>query len=213
MRRNHTRTHVLLGVCLAGVAPCIALAEDPGVKKDDAWRTDIGAFGKEVLAVAKESKVPDDFQLLRSIRSRATFQNKKGENILVILKYGFEKELHGELAKRFTGTVTWQAPVKSTEIDEKNKCHVIEVEFPVPNDVPKYLKFRDGVRLEIPFTTLPRDKAPAKGLQFSFTGDLKKEKKDDLFDPVWVLYGVGPESGNHLVGVSLINVTPGGKTK
>jgi hypothetical protein len=188
------------------------MAED-ATNKDDAWRHDIAAFGKEVVAVAAKSQMPDNFQLLQSIRSRFVFQDKSGQPIRVILRESFTNELHGELVKRFTGSVSWKGEVDKTEIDEKEKRHVIDVKFPVPPDTPKPLTFRDTVRLEIPFTELPQDKVPAKGTEFAFTGTLKKAKADALDEPIWVLYGVGSSSGTAYVGVSLIDVRPSAKSK
>jgi hypothetical protein len=117
-------------------------------------------------------------------------------------------ELHGELAKRFTGTVEWQGEVDEAKLDEKEGLHKLKIKFPVPSVAPKDFTFPDTVSLEIPFSRSPKEKSPVKGSQFAFTGLLKKAKADDLFQPVDVWYGLGPESGKNVVIVSLTAVEP-----
>jgi len=184
-----------------------AEGQEPATPSDEAWRHDMAAFAKEALAVAAKSKVPDSFQLTQSMRNRVTFNNASGEQIGVVLKDGFPDELHGELAKRFTGTVEWRGEVVEAKLDEKEGLHIIKIKIPAPGNIPKFLTFPE-VRLEISFSRLPKDKSPAKGAQFAFTGSLKKAKEDDLFQPVDVWYGLGSESGKHEVIVSLMGVAP-----
>ena len=212
MKTKHLRTSILAN-CFFALGLSAGMAQGPATRNDETWRNDMAAFGREVVSVAAKSSVPDEFQLLKSIRSRSTFQDKNGQTIRVLLKEGLTNELHGLIAKRFTGTVDWKGIVESTEIDEKAKRHEIEVKFPAPTNVPSYLVFRETVLLQIPFTELARDKAPAKGANFAFTGKLKKNKPDDIFDPVFVFYGVGAEAGKHLLGVALAEVAPSAKGK
>jgi hypothetical protein len=145
---------------------------------------------------------PDEFQLPKSIRSRVTFNNKDGEIIYVILSYGFENELHGELSKRFKGEIKWSSTLDSSYIDEKKGCHVIYAKFPTLDEVPQNLIIGTRLVLNVSFTSMDREKTPANGSVFTFTGTLAKEKEDDIFDPVWVIYGFGKQSGKNTIGVS-----------
>lgn len=167
----------------------------------------MAVFATAVAAVAAKSEVPNDFQLSQSMRSRSELSGQDGITTWVVLKDGFEKELHGELAKTFAGQVSWQGKVTTAELNQEKKTCDIRVEFPKVSDLPAYCEMTDAF-IVIPFDKLPADKLPAVGTIFSFTGNLKKAKDDDLLDRVWVLYGRGPNAGKNRIGVSLTDEAP-----
>ena len=207
MKTKHLRIGILAN-CFFVFGLSAAMAQGPATGNDEAWRHDMSAFGQEVISVAGQASVPDEFQLLESVRSRQKFVDKDRQTIRVLLQDAFTNELHGLIAKRFTGSVDWKGIVDSAEINEQNKMHHIEIKFPVPTNAPGYLVFRETVLLRIPFEALSRDKAPTIGADFAFTGTLKKKNSNDLYEPVFVIYGVGAASGKHLVGVTLNVVIP-----
>ena len=174
---------------------------------DEAWRNDMAAFAAAVADVAANSQVPDDFQLSQSMRSRSVLSGQDGTPTWVVLKDGFEKELHGELAKAFAGQVSWQGKVTTAELNQEKKTCNIRVEFPKASGMPANCELTDAF-IVIPFDKLPAEKLPAVGTLFSFTGNLKKAKDDDLLDRVWVLYGRGTNAGKNRIGVSLTDEAP-----
>jgi hypothetical protein len=60
--------------------------QQPKGTSKEAWRHDMAAFAKEVLAVAAKSKVPDYTMLTTSMRNSVTFNNGSGVNIGVVLR-------------------------------------------------------------------------------------------------------------------------------
>jgi hypothetical protein len=182
--------------------------EQSADKRKEEWRTSLSAFAKELVAVAAKAEIPNATEQSQRIRSNTIFNNAAGEKIWVVFAQGFGKELHGELAKRFTGQIEWEGVVKSVKADEKNKTYSINVMFPVQPGAPKAIEFPETVNLSIPTSKLPQDKLPAEGTKFAFRGELRKEKEDALFEPVFVLYGLGPNVGKVTVGVSVVNVEP-----
>ncbi|MBI5604174.1 MAG: hypothetical protein HY879_12555 [Deltaproteobacteria bacterium] len=174
---------------------------------DKSWRNDMAAFASAVAAIAKKAEIPNDFQLTQSLRSRNVFSQQDGTSIWVVLKDGFGKELHGELARSFVGKVSWTGKVTSAEVDQEKRTCNVGVEFPKATAMPDNLVLSD-VFLVIPFDKLPTDKLPKVGTTFSFTGNLKKAKDDDPLDRVWVLYGQGPNAGKNRIGVSITDEAP-----
>ena len=171
----------------------------------EAWRTSLVEFEKEVGVIAAKSKIINPSTV--GIRNCLVLRDAKGENIGVIFKEGFSNEFHWKLAKQFSGLVSWHGLVDSLKTNSKDKVHIIKVKFPAANGMPKGIKFQDTIKLFIPFSKLSVAKLPAKGSEFSFQGNLKKEKADSL-DPVWVIYGQGSDIGKVYVGVTLIDVKP-----
>lgn len=149
-------------------------------RQDEAWRTSMNAFAKEVLAVAAKATIPDAAEQIKRIREYSVFNNGQGEKIWVLFAQAFEKEFHGEIVKHFQGKVTWRGLVESVEPKADTKIYVIEVKFPMPDNAPKTLEFRDSVSLSIPFAKLPTGEVPTKGSEFVFTGSLKKRRKKTL---------------------------------
>ncbi|MCG3174653.1 MAG: hypothetical protein GMKNLPBB_02913 [Myxococcota bacterium] len=112
------------------------------------------------------------------------------------------------LAKQFIGKVRWSGRVQSTKFEEEKKQLAIEIAFPVPSGAPSYLKFRHRIQVRIPFSEIDRDKVPKTGDKFSFTGLLKTQKTNEIFESGWVFYSVGVRGGGHLLGVSLTEAAP-----
>lgn len=177
---------------------------------DESWRNDMAAFASAVAATASKSDIPDDFQLTKSIRSRNELSLQDGTVIWVILPEGLGKELHGELAKAFTGKISWTGKVTSAKVDKERQTCSVQVEFPKAKALPNNFELSDA-SLEFPFDKLPSDKLPAVGTTFAFTGKLQKAKPDSLSDSVFVLYGRGPNAGKIRIGVSIVDETPQGK--
>ena len=183
-----------------GFAVCPqSFAED---KKEEAWRSDLGEFIKNVAETAKKAKTPTEQELLKGIREKTVFTNKDQQAIWVLDGTAPAGEVQAELSKRFTGKVRWKGEVESVEPDAKKKSVQVEVRLPVPKDLPKGIEFKDTVTLTLPEAA----KLPKKGDTFNFTGELKKTKADDLFPPVWVIYGVGPNAGKMRFGLMLAAV-------
>lgn len=177
---------------------------------DDSWRNDMAAFASAVAVIAAKSDVPDDFQLTKSIRSRQELSLQDGTVIWVILPDGLGKELHGELAKAFTGKVSWTGKVTSAEVDKEKRTCSVKVEFPKAKAMPNNIELSDA-SLTFSFDKLPSDKLPAVGTTFAFTGKLQKATPDALGDSVFVLYGRGTNAGKIRIGASVIDETPIGK--
>ena len=170
----------------------------------------MAVFASAVAKIAATSEIPNDFQLTESIRSRNELTLQDGTVIWVILKDGFGKELHGELAKTFTGDVSWTGKVTSAEVDKERQTSSVKVEFPKTEAMSNNLELSDA-SLVFSFDKLPSDKLPAVGTTFGFTGKLQKARPDALGDSVFVLYGRGPNAGKIRIGVSIIDETPTGK--
>lgn len=177
----------------------------------------MAAFVEEVLAIARKSTIPREEVwtaggLGGTNRSGTFFLGEGGEKHGVIPRAGMEGELGTELLKRFpTGTVSWQGVVESAVTDVEKGVHVILVAFPPHQGSVKVRP----VFLTIPFATMPRDRSPAVGEQFAFTGKLGGEKDDPIFrDSVQVAYYfAGKNRGDQAVFVSLVDVAPVTKTK
>ena len=184
------------------------LSEGPSsASPDEAWRTSFDAFVNKVIEVAQSSKITNATVAITCVRDFTVFTNAKKQKGWVVFG-GFDNEFHGELAKRFTGPVSWRGVVESVENDPKAKAHVIHVNIPAPTSAPKQITFEKRVRLSVPYSRLGKDKLAAKGAEFAFRAQLVKEKEDALFEPVNVLCGLGPNEGKISVGVSLVNVDP-----
>jgi hypothetical protein len=197
--------YFLIGLLLCGMANAAELKKVPPT---DAWRTSLSAFVKKVDAIAQKSEITDASVAIKRIREFTVFSNDQKEELWVVFKQGFGNEFHGELAKQFSGQVSWRGVVDSVETDGTEKVHIIKVKFPVTNGGPKRFTFSDWFRLVIPISKLKAAKLPTKGDEFVFRGKLKKEKDDALFEPVNVLYGLGPNAGKVVVGVDLVDVVP-----
>jgi hypothetical protein len=196
---------IMIGIFLCGMANAAELKQ---AATTDAWRTSLDEFVKEVIAIAQKSEITDAPVAITRIREYTVFTNDKNEKIWVVFKQSFGKEFHGELVKQFSGQVSWRGVVDSVETDTKEKVHIIKVKFPVPNELPKGITFSDWFRLSILISKLDAAKLPTKGSEFAFRGKLMKEKADALFEPVNVLYGLGPNAGKTVVGVDLVDVEP-----
>ena len=191
-------------VVLGGIAN--AGEQKPPVTAE-AWRTSLDAFGKEVVAIAGKSEMPDAAVQIKRIREYSVLSNAKGEDVWVIFKQGFGNEFHGKLAERFSGAVSWSGVVDSVQTDANAGIHIVNIKFPVPAGLPKGLEFANNIRLTIPISKLPAEKLPAKGSEFAFQGNLKKEKEKDPA-PLLVFYGLGPNAGTEVVKVNLVDVEP-----
>lgn len=198
---------IMIGFLMCGVTNA---GEQKEGTTSEAWRTSLDAFVKEVIAVAQKSEITDAPVAITRIREYTVFNNAKKENIWVVFKQGFGKEFHGELVKQFSGEVSWRGVVDSVETDDKEKAHIIKIKFPVPDNMPNGIKFSDWFLLSIPISKLETTKLPAKGAEFAFRGKLMKKKEDAMFEPVNVLYGLGPNAGKVVVGVDLVEVEPSG---
>jgi hypothetical protein len=169
-----------------------------------AWRASLDAFGKEVVAVTKKSKIPNaSFEITR-IREHSVLSNAKGEDLWAIFKQGFGNELHRKLAEKFSGLVSWRGVVDSVETDARHGVHVIKVKVPVPTGMPSGVDLQDVVVLSVPASKLPVSKLPAKGGEFAFQGNLKPGQEGRA--PVEVFYGLGQNSGKTLIVVRLSDV-------
>jgi hypothetical protein len=174
--------------------PSKSAAED---KKQEAWRSDLSEFTKSVAEVGKKAKVPTEKDLLNNIRQKTVFTNKDQQPIWVLDESAPAGEVQADLTKQFTGKVRWKGEVESVEPDAKAKTARVELLLPIPKDLPKGGDFVKTMSLTLPETA----KLPKRGDTFSFTGELKKAKADDLFPPVWVIYGVGPNAGKMRFGI------------
>jgi hypothetical protein len=184
----------------------------------EAWRTNMASFVEQVLAVARKSTIPDERAWtvggLGGLKRTGTVLSRKGvETGVIPHETGMDGELGTELLKCFLpGTVSWQGVVKSATNHTDRAIHIIEVEFPAHKGTVKI----QPVRLEIPFSTISRDRSPRVGDTFAFTGKLRGKKDDILFEqPVEVIYwfAASEERGNQFVFVSLADVTPVTNTK
>lgn len=174
---------------------------------NEVWRTDLASFGKELLAVTLSAKIPDEFQLLQSIRERAVFSGADGYERWVILLFALDGELHGELTKRFTGKIAWRGNVNSIEKNDAGDEYIILIDLPLPVGKPEYLDVR-SIQLSISAATLQAGNIPTKGAPFSFTGMLKDQTSDELWRGVWHMYGVGINSPKVIIGVDPVDVRP-----
>lgn len=187
--------------------PGPAPGQKPAKSGDEAWRTDIGAFTRKVAEVAKRSHIPDRRQLMDSIRDRKVFTNSAGKPILVVLKPLLDGELHGGLAKAFTGKIAWSGRVETIEKAKDGKTYKMEIAWPIPKNLPKNVKLRSKLLMHVSAGVLEGAGVPKKGQDFSFIGELKKDKPDGG-EPVWVYYSLDLSKGTHLVGATPINVKP-----
>lgn len=182
--------------------------KDAAVAGADAWRTSMEEFAKEVILVAKKSKILDAAVANTRIRQKTVFTNAKGEEIWAVFTDSFENELHGELAKHFTGKVSWSGIVQTAKNDSEKGVQTIEVKFPTQKDVPNGIEFPETVHLTVASAKVPASTLPKKGDTFSFRGVFKKQKADDIFEPVAALYGLGPNNGKILIIVSIVEAEP-----
>jgi len=72
----------------------------------------------------------------------------------------------------------------------------------------KATNLMDCLVLTIPCANLPDASLPTQGAVFSFRGSLRKERLDEMLDPVRVFYGLGPNVGKVLIEVNLAEVEP-----
>ena len=175
--------------------------------REEIWRTSLADFAKEVFAVAEKSEIVNARVANTRIRSKLVL-TANGKEVWVAFKHGFGNEFHGQLANQFTGQVEWHGIVTSVETDEKENVQLIDVNFPSPTDAPHGIEFRDILSLSIPISKLPSENVPVKGAEFAFRGTLEKEDDDAPLEPVWVLYGLGPNVGKIRIGVNLIDIEP-----
>lgn len=201
--KTNRRVYMMVGLLILG-----GMANAEGQTQAataEAWRTSLAAFGKEVVAIAEKSEITNASIAITRIREHSVLSNAKGEDLWVVFKQGFGNEFHGKLAEKFSGPVSWRGVVDSAKTDAKEGIHIIEVKSPVPIGMPKGIKFQDVIRLLIPISKLPAPKLPAKGSEFAFRGNLKKEKDEA---PIVVFYGLGPNTGEVIVRVNLVDVEP-----
>jgi hypothetical protein len=196
------------GLLVAQNASPTTRKADPA-KRAEAWRSSLPSFADEVVAVATRSEVPSASVQITHIREYTVFTNKEGEDFWVVFKQGFGKELHGELANRFAGQVSWVGQVESVKSDTEKKTRTIEIMLPAPSGMKAPLELAKTVTLTIPDAKLPEGSLPAKGSMFAFRAQLKKDDADTVFtSPVWVLYGLGSNSGKVEIHVTLSDVEP-----
>jgi len=170
---------------------------------EGAWRNDIAAFTRKVSEVARRSRIPDRRQLLKSIRNRTVFKDRHDKPIMVLLQPLIDGELHGELAKTFTGTISWSGKVETIKKDKGGKSYTMEIAWPIPKDLPERTELRDKLLLTVSAKGFGVAGVPKKGDTFAFTGELKKHKPDGG-EAVWVYYSL--DTRKHMIGASPINV-------
>ncbi|MCU0784220.1 MAG: zinc-ribbon domain-containing protein [Verrucomicrobia bacterium] len=182
------------------------------IASGDEWQTNMSIFAKKVLDMAKRSTTPLEDKLRSGLRpflpvgASVLFNNEK--EVGVMLHGKMDGEYGAELLKHFrTGTVSWEGPVWSAKIDDDQKSHFIEIEFPTHSGSVQL----QPLKLKIPFSKLPPDRSPAKGDIFAFNGVLKGNKEDPLCEEaVEVIYwlAASEERGKQWVTVSLADVAP-----
>jgi hypothetical protein len=182
----------------------------------EAWRTDMAAFVKEVLDVAKGGTIPREEPWtvggINGMKRSGTllYGPKPDEVCLGVLPHaagGGPGELSTELFRRFPSvTVSWQGTVESAKVDDDKKRHIITISFP-PHSGPVKISL---LPLRIPFEKLARDRLPVKGEAFAFSGSLRVDNDSILKDPVEVLYffSRSDHPGEQWVLVSLEDVVP-----
>jgi hypothetical protein len=207
MKRQRKALHFALITVLLASAVVVEAEDAPG-QATNVWRASMEAFAKEVISIAKRSKIPDAPSAIKSAREYSVISDEKGEKNWVVFQQGFENEFHGELASRFTGKVSWSGIVDAATTDTAKGVQMIEVIFPTPKDLPRGFEFRKCIRLRIPVAKLPSTGLPKKGDTFAFSGVLKKMKADSVFEPISVLYGLGPNKGKVLISIGLKDPEP-----
>lgn len=178
-----------------------AMAADTG---NEAWRSSLAEFTKSIVQVAGKAKKPAEDQLLNGIREKVTFTNKDKQAIWILDAGHVEGEIQNELNKSFGGKVRWEGKIAAIEPDPKTQELTIEIEIPIPENLPNGFEFTKSISVKVPKTTMP----PKLGDSFPFTGELRKEKPEEVFPPVFAFYGVGTNAGKVMLGIILANAQP-----
>lgn len=169
-----TNTKPRKALCLALLAGWATImhahAADTG---NEGWRGSLAEFAKNVAQVAGKAKKPTEDQLMSGLREKVTFTNKDGQAIWILDAGHVEGEIQSELNKRFTGRVNWEGKIAAVEPDPKTQEIVIDIVIPIPESPPKGFEFTESISVRAPKTTMP----PKVGDLFSFTGELRKEKR------------------------------------
>lgn len=181
----------------------------------EAWRTDMAAFVKAVLDVAKDATIPreEPFTVggLNGIKRAGTYMYGKGDAPVAVLTHGdggIAGELATELSRRFpSATISWRGVVESAKVDDDRKRHIVTMPFP-PYSGAVVIQ---PLTFWIPFEKLSRDRSPAAGKAFAFTGTLKAGQGEEFCrDPVEVIYWFSSsgQPARQFVIVSLADVAP-----
>ena len=188
-------------------------AENEAVQAREPWRTDFKVFLENVADTVSNAKRPTDSQLLNGIRSRIVLNDKEGRPLLVISTDRFEDEIHGALAKRFTGKVQWNGKVVEVTNNVEKATTKITLAWP---DAKRFLDFFSITSKGCWTITLPtadlRSGLPEVGNIFAFSGELlsPEELNGNTVHKqgVFVWYGVGEESGKNFFILNVSNIVP-----
>lgn len=224
----HSRRDVVLAIAVLA-SLMTAFAQTQALNSTEAWRSSMDAFAREVVAIAGKSTIPSapkDLGPNGRLLDAVVITNAKGVQTEVIITNSFESEFQGELARHFTGSVSWTGIVDSVKTDATRGVHILGVTFPKPKnledriDFPQphqdrvaifvtrqKIGFADFVFVHIPVAKLPDAKLPKKGDSFAFRGVFQKAD-GDLIGPVFVLYGVGPNRGRLTVALQFTTAEP-----
>ena len=104
--------------------------------------------------------------------------------------------------------MTWSGVVDSVKTDDKNGNLDVEILFPAPGNLPQGMEFIETITVSVPIPKLQAVMLPTIGTEFAFRASLRMVKDDDLFQPVWAVYGLGPNIGKIRVGVMITDVEP-----
>lgn len=166
------------------------------------WRNDLSALVNDLVGLAGSAKVPSSRDLNNSFREKMALLDKNGNAIWILDLVPGDGELRKVLTDSFKGEVSWTGTVKSVEPDDAKDMYIIDVAMPLPAKPRENCEFEDSVTLSVPKKAISGGEVPVVGSTLSFDAQLKPEGDEDIFGPVWVLYGVGSLDGKIKIGVS-----------
>ena len=187
------------------------------VYAEDGWRSDMSVFVKEVDRVFADCVKPPESTWkgnswgLKIAGSITLYKDDTPTGGILPINSGINNECGHNLAKRFeTGDIAWTGKVIEARIDEKNGMHYVFIAFPPPAGAYDI----NPLTLSIPFSKLPRERAPKEGALFAFSAKLKGHKDDVRYrETVNVIYWFAaaplePKSKRILVLVSATDASP-----
>jgi hypothetical protein len=177
----------------------------PQKNEVDPWHTSMNAFAEEIIAVSKNSEIPASISAVEGKGKFTIFNNDSGEQTWTVFSPSGEKQISGQLAKKFIGPISWSGIVLSASTDIKKQIHSIWIDFPEKQYANVVTK--KTCNIIIPVSKLDPIKLPLKGNEIRFSGTLKNYEEFP-YSSVHVYYGVGPNAGKIMVGVYLEDVEP-----
>jgi len=185
----------------------ILLADHPaalGKKPSGEWKKQLPAFSAALADVIKSAKIPTRRDLLGGRRPTFPFTNETGQPVWIVDQSPPKGTLQAELSRVFTGAaVRWRGEVEKVEKATDQEPLKVIVKLPQPERLRKNTTFPSALTLTVPAGLAKNIPNLKPGRTVLFKCRLTKGEGGGILEPVWALYGVGPNAGKVKVGLTL----------